>query len=313
MAGVIGHVVNPTVQDAVDLGLAAEDSGAEWIGFADAFWWRDVWMLLTEIARHTSRIRIGPAMTNVYMRHPFQTISALATLGELAPDRTLLGVAAGGSEITLAAGIARDDAAGLVGELVELIDRVSEDEPLDAGSGRSLDLALTRPRVLIAGRGREMLRAAGRHGDEVLLWAIPDSELERSIALISEGAARRSSPPPRLTWAPLVRHGDEHESSLMHVAVYASLNTRREVRREWGLDDALFDEIRRALVAGGTSQATDLVPGAALDDLVLADSSPETVAARARGLGITGIATPGFSASSLGRQVTWASGVEALL
>jgi 5,10-methylenetetrahydromethanopterin reductase len=54
-------------------------------------------MLLSEAARATTAIRLGPTMTNPYLRHPFHTVAALATLQELAGDRIFLGVAAGGA------------------------------------------------------------------------------------------------------------------------------------------------------------------------------------------------------------------------
>ena len=312
MSGVIGHIINPTASEAAALAVEAENHGASWIGLADAFWWRDVWMLLAEVARATERIHIGPAMTNPYLRHPFHTASAIATLQELAGDRTLVGIAAGGSEVTLAAGLSRSDAAERVRDLIDVVEAVSSGQPLDPSSARRLDLYLARPTILVAGRGDQMLRAAGERADEVLLWAIPDSELQRSIELVRQGAAGRKAP-PSLVWAPLVRHRPEDEASLMHVAVYASLNTRRPCRLAWGLDDDLVNDIRSALVSGGTSHATSLVPSTALDDLVLTDTSPEAVADRARDLGISAVATPGFAADTLGEQLYWAHEVEALL
>jgi len=312
MPGVIGHLVNPTIGEATELALAAEESNAEWVGFADAFWWRDVWMILTQVARETSRIRIGPAMTNAYMRHPFHTLSALATLQEMAGNRTLLGLAAGGSEVTHAAGISRRDAASRTRALVDTMHSVSSGQPLDPASGRSLDVALKPARVLVAGRGTQMLTMAGQCADDILLWAIPDSDLERSVAVVMSAAQHRDKP-PRLIWAPLVRHGTEHEASLLHVAVYASLNTGRSVRLTWGLTDALVSRIREALLSGGTEHASSLVPPAALDDLLLTDTDPENVALRARGLGITAMATPGFGAASLGAQLDWATETESLL
>ena len=71
MVGVINHVPNPDVGQAVGLAQAAEGAGAGWIGVADAFWWRDVWLLLGEVASATERIELGPAMTNPYMRHRY--------------------------------------------------------------------------------------------------------------------------------------------------------------------------------------------------------------------------------------------------
>ena len=312
MAGVINHAANPDVEVAVGLARAAEAGGAEWIGVADAFWWRDVWMLLGEVASATERIEIGPAMTNPYMRHPFHTASAVATLQEMAPGRVFCGITAGGSEITAAAGICRDGAAARVTELVALLRNVAATGTLDTVSGRGLDTGLDPVPILMAGRGDQMLRTAGALADRVLLWAIPASDLERSTSIVHDGAAHRCRP-PALTWAPLVRHDDAPPASILHVAVYASLNTAPAVKRRWGLGTARSEAIREALVRGDVTAAAALVPPAALEDLVFEDPDPAPIAAIARRLGVSSLAVPGFDPATVGGHIRWARSVEALI
>lgn len=312
MVGVINHMPNPDTGQAVALAQAAEHAGARWIGVADAFWWRDVWMLLDRVADATERIELGPAMTNPYMRHRFHTAAALATLQEMAPGRVFCGVAAGGSEVTAAAGISRRDAAARVTELVAFLREVAGSGTLDATSGRGLDVGLDPVPILMAGRGDQMMRAAGALADRVLLWAIPASDLRRSVALVRDGAAHRTRP-PELIWAPLVRHDDAPHASIMHVAVYASLNTAAAVRQAWGLDDGRVQAIREQLVSGDTAAAGDLVPPAALQDLVFESPDPEPIAAIARELGVSSLAVPGFDPATVSDHVRWAASVEALL
>ena len=312
MVGVINHVPNPDVFAAVGLAQAAEGAGAEWIGVADAFWWRDVWMLLGEVAAATERIEIGPAMTNPYMRHRFHTAAALATLQETARGRVFCGITAGGSEVTAAARISRRDAAERVAELVAFLRDVTTSGTLDAASGRGLDLDLDPVPILIAGRGDQMLRTAGATADRVLLWAIPASDLERSASIVREGAAHRPRPPD-LIWAPLVRHEDAPPASIQHVAVYASLNTAAAVRHRWGLDDARAEAMREELVRGDVPAAAALVPPAALEDLVFEDVDPAPIAAIARRLGVSFVAVPGFDPATVGNHVGWAASVEAQL
>ena len=312
MVGVINHVANPDVEAAVGLAQAAEGAGAAWIGVADAFWWRDVWMLLGEVASQTERIELGPAMTNPYMRHRFHTASALATLQELAPGRVFCGIAAGGSEVTAAAGISRQDAPAKVAELVTFLREVETTGALDAASGRGLDVGLDPVPVLMAGRGDSMLRTAGALADRVLLWAIPASDLERSASIVHDGASGRARP-PELVWAPLVRHRNAPPASIMHVAVYASLNTVASVRLGWGLDDTRVEAIREQLVRGDLPAASALVPPEALEDLVFEDLDPAPIAAVARGLGVSSLAVPGFDPATVGDHVGWAASVEALL
>ena len=312
MVGVINHMPNPDTGQAVALAQAAEHAGARWIGVADAFWWRDVWLLLGRVAAATERIELGPAMTNPYMRHRFHTAAALATLQEMAPGRVFCGVAAGGSEVTAAAGISRRDAAARVTELVAFLREVAGSGTLDATSGRGLDVGLDPVPILMAGRGDQMMRAAGALADRVLLWAIPASDLRRSVALVRDGTAHRTRP-PELIWAPLVRHRDAPHASIMHVAVYASLNTAAAVRQAWGLDDGRVSAIREQLVRGDTAAAGDLVPPAALQDLVFESPDPEPIAAIARELGVSSLAVPGFDPATVSGHVRWAASVEALL
>lgn len=289
--GVIAHVKNPTASRVVDLAGSAEEAGADWVGFADAFWWRDSWMLLAAAAMATKRIGLGPAMTNPYLRHPFHTVSAIATLHEMSGGRAFLGLAAGGSEVSGAAGISRADAGRRVEELVSLLRRVADGGPLDLDSGRHLDVSLPPTPVLVAARGDGMLRAAGRCADRVLMWAVPDSDLDRTVSIVRRAAAGRESP-PELVWAPLLDSGRWMADTIREVSAYACLNAAPDVLVRWGLDESLAGRIRSALLAGGAEAAADLVPAAVLDDLVVREPDARRLARRARALGVTGMAVP---------------------
>ena len=113
------------------------------------------------------------------------------------------------------------------------------------------------------------------------------------MSIVRDGAAHRRRP-PELIWAPLVRHDDAPHPSIMHVAVYASLNTAAAVRQAWGLDDGRVEAVREQLVRGDTAAAGELVPPAALDDLILESPDPAPIAAIARGLAVSSLAVPGF-------------------
>lgn len=153
-----------------------------------------------------------------------------------------------------------------------------------------------------------MLRTAGAVADRVLLWAIPDSDLDRTVDVVLDAASGREVS-PRLIWAPLVEHDSTLRDKIMHVAVYASLNTRSDVRQTWGLTDDLVERIRAHLVAGETAAAKVLVPEAAVDDLLIAPDVGD-VAARADVLGCSSIAVPGFGIDSVADHVEWARSVE---
>jgi 5,10-methylenetetrahydromethanopterin reductase len=310
--GIICHLHNVGFDDVRRLAAAAEDAGADWLGLPDAFWWRDTWLLLAEAARATSRIEIGPVVTNAYLRHPFHTVAAVASLQDLAGARVLVGIGAGGSEVSGAAGVARRDVARRVRSLAGLLRTVADGQPLDPASGRMLEVPLRPAPVLIAGRGNGILDAAGRCADRAMLWAVPNSDMERSAAAVEAGAqAGREAPGPRpeLVWAPLVDYGGRSRERVHAIAAYSVLNSRPEVQARWGLDRSTLACLRHLLVGGGSAAAQDLVPPAALDDLIIQNPDPVRVGEHAAQIGATSLALPAFSVEEVADRVAWARAV----
>src|SRR5438270_2791832 len=313
--GVISHLANVSFDQVRALARAAERAGADWLGLPDAFWWRDAWLLLGEAARVTERIEIGPLVTNPYMRHLFHTVAAAASLQDLAGKRVFVGIGAGGSEVTGAAGVSRRDAPQRVQALIVLLRNVARGQPLDPASGRTLEGPLHSLPILVAGRGNGILATAGRCADRALLWAVPTSDLARSATVIAagaQGARRAAGPAPELIWAPLVDYGRQSRQRVHTIAAYSALNSAPDVQARWGLDRPSIDRLRERLVAGGAAAAQELVPAAALDDLILQDSSPTHVGVLAKELGATSLAIPAFAIDEVEERVTWAREVLAL-
>lgn len=309
--GVIAHLDNPSIADIEGLAVESERADASWLGVADAFWWRDVWMLLGAAATVTSRIGLGPVVTNPYLRHRFHTYAALATLQELAGGRAFLGLAAGGSEVSGAAGVRRDDAGRRIEELVTGLRSVAAGEPLDPVSGRRLDVPLHDAPVIVAGRGPGVLRAAGRAADAALLWAIPSSDLERTVGVVAAAARTARRPGPRLVWAPLIVRTDTDMARARTIAAYGILNASGPVRATWGVDDSLVIEVRAALVAGGAAAAVSLVPEVVLADVAMINPSSDALSARLAAIGATSMAVPAYAIDEVERQVAFAADVVA--
>jgi alkanesulfonate monooxygenase SsuD/methylene tetrahydromethanopterin reductase-like flavin-dependent oxidoreductase (luciferase family) len=308
--GLITHLDNPGLADVKALARAAEAAGADWLGLPDAFWWRDTWILAAEAARATQRLAVGPMVTNPYTRHPFVTLAAIATLQDLAGPRVILGLGAGGSEVAGAANVSRADAPERTVELAGLIRRVSTGQPLDQESGRTLEVPLAPTRVLVAGRGARMLRAAGQAADDALLWAVPGSELARTVDLVHQGSARRlpGLPGVSITWAPLVEWSKVSRALLRRAAAYAVLNNSGETRERWGVGDDLVARVRQLLLAGDTDAAERLIPDAVAADL----STPRDITAAAdvaKQIGAAGIALAATDVDQIEEQVAWARSV----
>jgi hypothetical protein len=63
------------------------------------------------------------------------------------------------------------------------------------------------------------------------------------------------------------------------------------------------------LVSGGAAAAQELVPQAALDDLVVQDPDPGRVGELAASIGATALALPAFSVDEVADRVAWARAV----
>lgn len=80
--------------DMIDLARRAEGAGFEslWTNEDIGF---DSFAVLSAISQHTSRIKLGTAIVNVYNRSAMQLAMAAATLDEISHGRAILGLSIG--------------------------------------------------------------------------------------------------------------------------------------------------------------------------------------------------------------------------
>jgi len=173
---------------------------------------RELWVTLAACAVATSRIRLGPGVTVPHTRHVSVTASAIASLDELAPGRTVLGVGTGGS------------AAGTMGLRLEQVARVSTLESVVGNVRRLLARDTMRFEsgaegrlgwlaspcavpIYVAGSGPRMLAAAGRLGDAALMYVGTSPRILRAgLQHVWAGAAQGGRQPHDVEvalWTPM--------------------------------------------------------------------------------------------------------------
>ncbi len=92
-----------TVEPVVRLANAAEEGGFDAVYVGDSqMIWNDVWICLAACALATSRVLLGPGVTNTITRHPAVTANAVMTLNMLSRGRAILGIGAGDSAVRTA-------------------------------------------------------------------------------------------------------------------------------------------------------------------------------------------------------------------
>lgn len=114
---ILGNAPTAQMLERVKL---AEDNGYDTAWLADERFYREVYSCLTYFAQHTSRVKLGPCVTDPYARHPALTAMAIATLDELSDGRAVLGIGAGISGFA-ELGIERRKPARAIREMIELV------------------------------------------------------------------------------------------------------------------------------------------------------------------------------------------------
>ncbi len=123
----LGH---HALNDLVDQAKVAEACGYEEVWLADERFYREVYSCLTHFAASTSRVRLGPCVTDPYARHPALTASAIATLDEISGQRAMLAIGAGISGFA-ELGIVRNKPAKAIREAVQVIRPLLRGETVD--------------------------------------------------------------------------------------------------------------------------------------------------------------------------------------
>ena len=179
-----GFTLKPdhSIADTLALTAAAEAAGFEygWL-FDSHVLWREPYPLLTLMAEHSERLRLGTCVTNPGTREPTVTASALATLNEISSGRMDLGIGRGDSArrvlgkppITLAN---TEEAIRVIRDLVEGRTITYE--------GTELHFPWTgkwKLPVWLAGYGPMALAMTGRVADGVILQ-LADPDLIRWFA-----------------------------------------------------------------------------------------------------------------------------------
>src|SRR5215831_10398403 len=119
-----------SVRTMVERAGLAEAVGYGTVWVADERFYREVYSCLTHLAAHTSKVSLGPGVTDPFSRHPALTAMAIATLDEISGRRAILGIGAGISGFT-ELGINRRKPARAIRDTIEVIRALLRGESVD--------------------------------------------------------------------------------------------------------------------------------------------------------------------------------------
>ncbi|HZD02385.1 MAG TPA: TIGR03842 family LLM class F420-dependent oxidoreductase [Actinomycetes bacterium] len=179
---------DPPPSRMVELTRAAEEAGFRYAWAWDSHvLWQDVYPIFALMAKATSRIGLGPCVTNPATRDPTVTASTLATLNDISGNRMEMGIGRG------------DSARRVIGQppvtvgrmewAAKLIKDLAEGRPVTYdGTEIQLKWAKGTLPVWIAAYGPRALRLAGRIGDGVILQLADPHVIQWLLRWVREGA-----------------------------------------------------------------------------------------------------------------------------
>lgn len=180
----------------------ADEAGVHSVWIAEA-WGRDCFTLLTLLADHTQRIRLGTGIVNVYSRTPAALAQHFATLDELSGGRMIAGFGTSGAQvIEHFHGVRFEPSLTRLKETIEIFNIIMSHDPLRYTGklfrlerGFTLRFAPPRPHIPIhlATLNPKALELTASHADGWLPVMIPIDRLAGEIKAMRAriSAARR--------------------------------------------------------------------------------------------------------------------------
>jgi 5,10-methylenetetrahydromethanopterin reductase len=194
---------NAPVARMLDRVKLAEANGYETAWLADERFYREVYSCLTYFAQHTSRVKLGPCVTDPYARHPALTAMAIATLDEISDGRAVLGVGAGISGFA-ELGIERKKPPRAIREAIEVIRMLLRGETVTYKGEviqfieGKLSFAPVRPTipVFVASNGPLGQKVSGAVADGAIMEACGNVEEVKAFRAVLDEGARKAGREP---------------------------------------------------------------------------------------------------------------------
>jgi 5,10-methylenetetrahydromethanopterin reductase len=163
----------------IEWSRAAEDAGFSGVFMTEAN--NDSLACSLALGLNTKRIKLGTAITNIYLRHPNLLANEAAAVQEFTGGRFILGLGTGHREGNSALGIEMGVPLTRMRETVKTL-------------RAALDGGKTGPRVSVklplylAGVSRPMVKLAGEIGDGVIFNFFPPARVRQALGELAEGA-----------------------------------------------------------------------------------------------------------------------------
>ena len=176
------------LDELVRLVKIAEDVGFEYAWITDHYNNKNVYETLALIAANTETIKMGPGVTNPYVRSPAISASAIATIDEISNGRATFGIGPGDKATFDALGIAWEKPVSTIKAAIADINTLLSGGKTEAGAalGGAKKVQDAIP-IYMGAQGPKMLETAGEIADGVLINASNPKDYEAAMPMIKKG------------------------------------------------------------------------------------------------------------------------------
>jgi 5,10-methylenetetrahydromethanopterin reductase len=166
-------------QTLIDLAKSVEDCGLAGVFMTEAG--NDSLAYCIGIGAHTRSIKLGTAITNIYLRHPALLANEAAAVQEFTGGRFILGLGAGHRESNTLLGIEMGEPMAKMREVVTALRKAID-------GGRTGPRVTSKLPIYLAGVSRPMVKLAGEIADGVIFNFFPPARVKQALGELAEGA-----------------------------------------------------------------------------------------------------------------------------
>ena len=294
------------LKELVRLVKIAEDVGFEYAWITDHYNNKNVYETLALIASETETIKMGPGVTNPYVRSPAISASAIATIDEISEGRATFGIGPGDKATFDALGIEWTKPVSTIKAAIADINTLLAGEKTEGGAALGGAKAVQEHIPIYMGaQGPKMLETAGEIADGVLINASNPKDYEAAMPMIKKGLAAaggdKSFDVGAYTATSIGPDSDAAKNAAKIVVAFIAAGSPPPVIERHGLPEGFNTKMGDFLAKGDFGGAIGAVTDEALDAFSVC-GTPEEFIPKIEGLAEMGV-TQYVAGSPVGKNV----------
>ena len=293
------------LKELVRLVKIAEDVGFEYAWITDHYNNKNVYETLALIAAETETIKMGPGVTNPYVRSPAISASAIATIDEISEGRATFGIGPGDKATFDALGIEWTKPVSTIKAAIADINTLLAGEKTEAGAAlggvKKVQDAIP---IYMGAQGPKMLETAGEIADGVLINASNPKDYEAAMPMIKKGleaAGEKEFDVGAYTATSIGPDSDAAKNAAKIVVAFIAAGSPPPVIERHGLPDGFNTQMGEFLAKGDFGGAIGAVTDEALDAFSVC-GTPDEFIPKIEGLAEMGV-TQYVAGSPVGKDV----------